>query len=573
MKTDAKPSPTRLADDLIYFTDHVWVAMKWDQYAPLGWVEYDVLDWVETGPPRQGVLAHRSFGKTHLVTSMLPPWDWYQDPENKCLLVSKSRDHAKQTLVLIREMLRNVPFLRHLLPTASCLDQAQKFNIPLAGPSRTPSLQALGVESQLPGTRASRILADDIETPENTQTHESRQKLKTKANELWNIATYGERKINFVGTFNHDESVYKSLRAEGVPFRSWPALYPRPDEMVMNMSPTLIGRMEEGEAKPGDVVADYRYDFEYYSEHKAKGLSHWGNHYMLLENLGDRDKYRLRLKDLIVHPVDRDIAPAKIIWGTNNGQGMSTRLEDIKSEGFGDDGLYGPVMFSNDHYAPYAVTKMWVDPSGKGADKTGVASVGQCMGHLYVKSLLGLDGGTGYTVLTRIAQTACRTGATEIHVEDFAMQGTVAQLLEPVVRKFFVEPGDKDFEGVVRPNGWKATVELTRPIGGFTQKEQRMLSALEPVVHNHRLVVDPTIAESSRFQYQLTRLTSDRNCLEHEDELEALANCVALFTDDFRYDPEDMAKAHTQRLMDEALEEHRRLVGLKVEPPRWFKHH
>jgi len=562
-----------MADDLIYFTDHVWVAMKWDQYAPLGWMEYDILDWVETGPPRQGVLAPRGHGKTHLITAMLPPWDWYKDAEAKCLLVSKSRDHAKQTLSLIREMLRTVPFLNHLLPTTGCLDQAQKFNIPQAGPSRTPSLQALGVESQLPGTRAGRILADDIETPENTQTFESRLKLKEKANELWNIATYGDRRINFVGTFQHHESVYKAMRAENVPYRAWPMLYPRPDEMVMDMSPTLRIKMEEGDAKPGDIVADYRYDWEYVAEHKAKGLSHWGNHYMLLENLGDRDRYRLRLRDLIVLPVDRDIAPTKVIWGTNNGQGTSTRIDGIGAQGFGDDGLYAPVMFSNDSYAPYTVTRMWVDPSGKGADKTGVASVGQCMGHLHVKALMGLDGGTGYTVLTEIAKSACRTGATEVHVEDFAMQGTVAQLLEPVVRKFWVEPGGNDFEGVVRPNGWKCTVELTRPIGGFTQKEQRMLSALEPVIHNHRLVVDPAIAANTRFQYQLTRLTSERNCLEHEDELEALANCVALFQDDFRHDQEDMQAAYKRRILDEGLAEHRKLSGLTVHTPSWFTHH
>lgn len=573
MKCDARPDAERLADDLIYFVDHVWDAMGWTQYVPPGWVEYDILDWVQHGPPRQGVLAERGKGKTHLIAAMLPPWDWYRDPEAKVMLISKSRGHSEETLSLIREILRTTHFLRHLAPSAGCLDQARKFNIPLCKPSRTPSLRAIGIESQLPGTRAYRIIADDIETPENTKTFESRAGLKAKANELWNIATYGERRINFIGTFQHDESVYKSLRAEGVPFRSWPICYPRPDEMVFEMSPALADRLADGEARAGDIVADYRYDWEYVAEQKAKGLTHWGNQYMLLESLGDRDRYRLRLKDLIVHPVDVDVAPTKIIWGTNNGQGMSTRIEDITPHGFGDDGLYGPVMFSNDSYAPYAVTRMWVDPAGKGADKTGIASVGQCMGHLYVKALEGMDGGTGYSVLNRIAQIACKTHATEIHVEDFALQGTVAQLLEPVVRKYFVEPGEKDFEGVVRPKGWKATVELTRPIGGFTQKEQRMLSALEPVTTNHRLVVDPTIAANERFQYQLTRLTSDRGCLEHEDELEALANCIALFQDDFRYDPADMAEAHRQKVFDEELRQHYAECGLKPKEVRWFRHH
>ncbi len=99
-----------------------------------------------------------------------------------------------------------------------------------------------------------------------------------------------------------------------------------------------------------------------------------------------------------------------------------------------------------------------------------------------------------------------------------------------------------------------------------------MLAALEPIVHNHRLVIDPSIAENRRFQYQFTRLTGERGCLEYEDELEALANCVALFTDDLRYDQEHLRENYKKKAMDEALKEHYALCGIKKQGPRWFVH-
>lgn len=569
-RVDARPNPQRLGDDLIYFADHVWHAMNWNQYAPLGWVEYDIYDWVQNGPSKQGVLAPRAHGKTHLITIMLPCWDWYKDANAKCLLVSKSKGHAKKSLSLIRDMLEKIEFLRHLSPGATELDQALMFDVRGAEPSRTPSLEAAGVESQLPGNRSGRILADDMETPENTRTSDSRDFLKAKFDELINIATYGDERINIVGTFHHADSAYKRLKAEGMAFRTWPICYPKADEMVMAMAPLLRQKLDDGEASPGDIVDPDRYDTDYIAERKAKGLTYWANNYMLLENLGDRDQYRLRLSDLIVHPCDRDVAPTKIIWGTNNGQGQPTSLDNIRADGFPGDRFYAPVMFSNDDWAPYSVTRMWVDPAGKGLDRTGIAIVGGCMAHLYVKYLAGLEGGSGYAVLSHIALTARRHGATEIHVEDFAQQMTTAQLLEPVVRKYFVEAGQTDSDGILHPKGWRCSVELTRPAGGFQQKEQRMLSALEPVTHNHRLVVDPKVAANERFQYQLTRLTGQRNCLGHEDELEALANCVALFVDDLRHDPEQMAKSHKDRQMDKELEEHYKLLGLRTKEHRMF---
>ena len=74
-----------------------------------------------------------------------------------------------------------------------------------------------------------------------------------------------------------------------------------------------------------------------------------------------------------------------------------------------------------------------------------------------------------------------------------------------------------------------------------TQKEKRIIDTLEPVMNQHRLVVNKSVIrednDSIRIYpaekqlqyslfYQMTRLTKDRNCLGHDDRLDCLAIAV-----------------------------------------------
>jgi len=66
-------------------------------------------------------------------------------------------------------------------------------------------------------------------------------------------------------------------------------------------------------------------------------------------------------------------------------------------------------------------------------------------------------------------------------------------------------------------------------------KEGRIIDTLEPVMTQHRLVMDEALIRSDvrstdhvySLMYQLTHITRDRGCLKHDDRVDALAGAVA----------------------------------------------
>lgn len=554
----------RLHDDFTFFMEAIWHDRNLAQYAPIGWVERDILDWIQNGPTRQGILAWRGFGKTHLVTAGVACWDLFRNPDSKILIVSKSEGEAKKTLRLIREWIDHVPFLKHLKPEGDLRDAATQFDVSGAQPSRDPSVAVKGIDGQITGTRASRVILDDVETKNNTKTAEAREDLNIKVRECSAIASYGDRRINYIGTYHHEESLYIKLSERGYAFRTWPILYPQTKDKILNLSPAIQKRINDGTNQPGDIVADYRISREQVIEQQAEGASFFAMQYMLICDLGESERYPLRLENLIVFPIQRDQAPISIAWGKSNGQGTSTRITEIQSLGLSGDALYGPIMF-DPQWSKYAGTKMWIDPSGRGTDKTGYAIVGYAHGYLWVKAVGGLSGGYEPQVLSTLAQLARLHGATEIYIEDNFGQGMFEPLLRPVLQRHFLEPGASQ----EHPDGWKADCQTIRVHG---QKELRIIENLEPVMAQHRLVVCPSVIENEDLQRQLTRITRQRESLAHEDELESLAMCISQWRSLLQNDPTKAADKEREDLINQQLQEMRQLAGLNIPKPTWFKH-
>jgi hypothetical protein len=550
----------------VYFIEHIWLARHLDKFAPIGEIERDICQWAANGPTRQGILAPRGFGKTHLVTAGLSCWDLWRNPNAKVQVVSKSEGEAKKTIFLIRQWIETVPFLQHLRPSKKWQrDSATMFDVGTSTQDRTPSVVAKGVEGQLESTRAHRIIADDIETRENTKTLDARIDLDERIKEFTSIATYGERRINFIGTYHHEESVYLKLADRGYQFRTWPLLYPKPGDRILGLAPVIARALQEGKVKSGDIVCPYRFDDQYVAERQAEGRTYFAMQQMLIADLGDSLRYPLQLRDFIVQTVNRDKAPISIAWGTHNDHGGSTRIEGIPMLGFTGDALYSPIMFDKD-WTEYIGTLMWIDPSGKGKDKTAYAIVSFLNGYLWVHTVEGLEGGHNQDVLDRLALAARKYNVGRICIEDFALQSMFGQLLDPAVKRAFLEPG----QDPAYPQGWKAAVEMVKVPS--LQKELRILNALEPVLGSHRIVLDPVVASNEALQYQLTRLTRQRDCLEHDDELEALAMACLQWQTSLNQDPEEAAQQQRDRWIEEQLEEHRRLAGEHVPEPAWFHH-
>jgi hypothetical protein len=581
----------RLSADFPFFIEELWKDRGLESVAKIGEMERDICRYAAYGdsrpgqearPKRRGILAPRSFGKTHLVSAALGLWRLMGNPNYKVLISSKSEKEAIRTVFLIRKWVQYTWFLKFLSPDTrrrtqggkEQRDAATQFDVGPSKEDRVASIRAVGIGGQLEGARAHMVIGDDVETDSNTMTLEARDNLDRRVREF-NSILYKGGEILYVGTYHHEESLYIKLNDRGYQFRTWPLVVPGKNEHQLNLAP-FVNKAIEGGAKPGDILAPHRFDPEYVAERQAEGQSHWLMQYQLVANLGDTLRYPLTLRDFIVYDqVDRDTAPISIVWGMNNGQGSSTRIEDIPSLGFGSDGFHGPVLFSANQTAPYNGTKMWIDPSGRGKDKTGYAIVGQLNGFLWVKAVGGLEGGYDRSVLETLAMEARHHRATEIYIEDNFGQGMFQPLFEPVLAASFIEDDDDEEIGTQWPTsmvkrehkGWKAVCETIRVTG---QKEIRIIDALEPPMNSHRIVIDRNVAQNTELQRQLTRITRQRNSLPHDDELESLAMCVLQWQYELSQDPEGAADRLRSRWLADKQREHLQLAGVDISEPRYF---
>lgn len=542
----------RLATDFEFFLEELWDAIG---LPPIAQHQREIARWLQTGPNRRGIRAFRGASKT-FVTLGYALWRLFINSNERVMVISKSEKHSKDSLFMVRKWIQTVPWLQHLTPDrkGGQRDSATKFDIGPAPNDRTASFSANSITGQITGSRASLIIADDIESIQNSMTYEMRERLRTEVTELDNIIVPGGDVI-FLGTPFHQESLYDKLADSGYEFRCWPARLPSPEEVTDDLAPEIHERLDAGEAVGTPVWPTRFDDEELLAREASEGRSLFAMQYMLLTKLTDGLEYPLKLSDFICFPCQNDQAPLQIAWGQMNDRGGTTRLEEIPSLGFGTDGWYAPIMYSKD-WTEYQGKKMWIDPSGRGADKTAYCCTGYAVGKIHVLALGGLEGGFSSDTLHQLASEAQRCGVREIYVEDNFGQGMFVELFRPILARLFTPE-------------WGASVETVRVSG---QKELRLIAALEPPLNQHRVCIPPEIASNEELQRQLTRLTRQRNCLKHDDEVEALAMCVKMWEDVMSVDPDVGAQRRRQQQKEDALEEHYREMGLNTQKPRWFQH-
>ena len=549
----------RLASDFEFFCTELWKSIDLPSLARH---QKQMARWLQDGPRRRGIRAFRGASKTW-VTLAYCAWRLFKNPNERVLLVSKSEKHSKDSLFMVRRWIGQVSFLQHLVPDrrSGQRDSATKFDVGPSDNDRVPSFTAASITGQITGTRGTVIISDDVETGVNTLTFEMRERLREQVKEFDNILIPGGD-IIFLGTPWHLESLYDKLAESGYTFRSWPARYPGGDwDTVDDLEPELQDDLDQGDTECGDSIWPERFtDLELTEREASEGRSTFAMQYQMLTSLGDGLQYPLRLADFIVHPVNRDRAPLTIAWGKTNDRGGTTRIEDIPSLGFGMDGFYAPIMYS-ENWGEYTTTRMWIDPSGAGADSTGYAIIGYVNGYLWVKAVGGLEGGYSTPTLNGLANLAREHRVREIVCEDNWGQGMFLNLFQPILRQHFIESEDEK---------WGATLEGFRVQG---QKEVRIIQALEPVMNQKRLILDPEVAANQELQRQIVHLTRDRNCLRHDDEIEALAMCVKLFEVLMATDPKQGEMRRKEQEMLDEVNAHYAAMGLStLGSNRWFEH-
>jgi len=129
--------------------------------------------------------------------------------------------------------------------------------------------------------------------------------------------------------------------------------------------------------------------------------------------------------------------------------------------------------------------------------------------------------------------------------------------------------GDGMFSELIKPyfnKNYPVTLEEVRH---SKQKELRIIDTLEPVMNQHRLVIDREVIQkdydsiqkypndvAQRYSlfYQLTRITKDRGALAHDDRLDALAMATAYWVEQMAGDADELMRERHSDLMDKELD-------------------
>ena len=509
-------------------------------------VQYDIADFLQNSPRRCVIEAFRGVGKSY-VTSAYVCWELLRDPEKKILVVSASKQRSDDFSTFTQRLIHEVPFLVHLKPREGQRNSKIAFDVAPAKASHSPSVKSVGITGQLAGSRADIIVADDIEVPNNSATQMMREKLSEAIKEF-DAVLKPDGKIIYLGTPQTEMSIYELLPERGYNVQIWPARYPSEQQrarMGDRLAPLVADPLDRQEKATGQPTDPQRFDSDDLLERELSyGRSGFALQFMLDTSLSDQDRYPLKLSDLIVLPTNIDKAPENVIWGRLS----HLEVKDIPNVGLNGDKFYSPQETLGD-WLPYDGAVMAIDPSGRGADETSYAIVKMLNGNLYVTDAGGLQGGYSEEVLTRLATLAKAHKVNEVLLESNFGDGMFKELITPYFTKIY-----------------PVTLQEVRH---SIQKEKRMVDTLEPVMNQHRLILDPKVIENdfksaqrypadkqTRYMliYQMTRLTRDKGALAHDDRLDALSMAVAYWVEHMAADADKEMKTRQAKLLEEELE-------------------
>jgi len=524
------------------FLARVWQFLRLPSPTP---VQYDIADYLQFGPKRAVIEAFRGVGKSW-ITAAFVVWLLLLDPQKRIMVVSASKERSDAFAIFVKRLITEMPELAHLIPSRGQRTSNVAFEVGPAQPDQSPSLKSVGITGQLTGSRAHVIIADDIEVPKNSFTSPMREKIAELIKEFDAVLKPAEDcpveeppRIIFLGTPQTEMSIYNRLPARGYEIRVWPARIPT---LLQNydgrLAPFVLAQIEAG-LKAGAPTDMKRFTSADLAERELSyGRSGFALQFMLDTTLSDADRYPLKLEDLMVMPLDDERAPISLAHGKDP---RKNSLDDLQAVGFTGDGYWSP-MWMDDTFAPYTGSVLAIDPSGRGQDETGYAVIKQLGGRLFLTASGGLRGGATPENLAFLAQVARKHKVNAVRLEENFGDGMWGQLFRPVLA-----------------HTWPCSVEEFRSTG---QKELRIIATLEPIVQQHRLVVDRAVIEADlktedpkySLFWQFCRITKERQSLAHDDRLEALQMAVDYWLERMSVDELHAATAHREALLDADLE-------------------
>lgn len=524
-------------------------------------IQYDIADYLQNGSKRIVIEAFRGVGKSW-ITSAFVCHQLLLNPQRNILVVSASKNRADDFSTFTQRLISEMPLLNHLKPRDDQRHSKVSFDVAPARASHAPSVKSLGVTSQLTGSRADLIIADDVESANNSQTQLMRDRLGETVKEFDAIIKPEVGRIVFLGTPQTEMSLYNDLEERGFQTRVWTALYPTPTQQVnlgSKLAPTITEALKKDKKLEGKPTDPQRFDEVDLMERQASyGRSGFALQFMLDTTLSDLEKYPLKLNDLVVVSglSTWKEAPAKIQWASSTDQikNIDSELPNVGLKG----DYYVAPMYMSEEYAPFEGSVMAIDPAGRGADRTGFAVVKMLHGILYVTACGGLIGGYSDSTLEELSTIAKHQNVNYVVLESNFGDGMATALLKPIMAR-------------IHP----CSIEEVRH---SKQKELRIIDTLEPVMNQHRLVVSQELIKDDfkldldhQLFKQMTRITKDKGSIRHDDQLDALSIAVNYWVERMDRDQELSFNEHKNDLLRQDLDRFmENAVGKKPSNSRWF---
>lgn len=509
-------APPEVLED---FRNHLYFCFK---YLGLGQPtpkQYAMAHRLQVGTNNMLLQAGRGDGKS-VIMACYVSWLLLLNHNTTILVLSAGADRAIKFVFQTRAILTQVPYMKDLEPMENDKDSAFGFNVH----TRTQfgqdlSVTAKGITSQITGLHADQIICDDIEIVENSDSPQAREKLWERCLELENVVNKVDvASIRFLGTPQSRDSVYNKLG--GIyPTVKFPAVMPdltNPEE-IENVDEYILGLGIES----GESTQPERFPTEKLAEIEAKiGPTNFDLHYKLKTSSADVKRYPLRLEDLIVLDVDPEVFPVKVVHA------KSVVNKRVSSFGMKGDLVYEP-MHIEPSFAPYSQTVLFIDPSGRGADETALCVASFAHGYIVVHELTGIQGGYDSVTLMKICKLINQYKINLVKYESNYGDGMFGKIIQPVIAQ----------------NCGQIGIEEYKVTGS---KENRILSTLEPIMAQHRLVFDVGVIQDKENQIQITRLQNKRGALKHDDRVDVLSAAVSHWVNALAIDP-DRELIHKQQ--------------------------
>ena len=534
---------TALQGDFKLFLQALWSQL--DLPSPTR-AQYAIADYLQSGPKRLQIQAFRGVGKSW-ITGAFVLWTLFNNAEKKIMIISASKERADNMSIFLQKLIIETPWLSHLQPKS---DDARWSRISFdvnCSPHQAPSVKSVGITGQLTGSRADLMILDDIEVPGNSMTELMREKLLQLCTEAESILTpHDTSRIMYLGTPQTTFTVYRKLSERNYRPFVWPARYPKDVTQYEGLiAPQLQEDIDNGAESGQPTDPDRFADDDLLQRESAMGRSNFMLQFQLDTSLSDAEKFPLKMADLVVTSVNPTTAPENVVWCSD----PRNIIKDLPTVGLPGDYFYSPMQLQGE-WSEYNETIASVDPSGRGSDETAVAYLSQKNGFIYLHEMRAYRDGYSDSTLLDILAGCKKYNATSLVVETNFGDGIVSELF----KKHIQQTKQRIFIDEVRAN---------------VRKEDRIIDSLEPVLNQHRLIVDrgvidwdyksnPESPPESRLLYmlfyQMSRMCRMKFAVKHDDRLDCLAQGVKYFTDALSISAQEQINLRKEQEFKDILE-------------------